>query len=314
MTTIIEPAQTLPVAGTDDVAVAGGGPAGFAVFMGLIVLLLLAAVLPIAGDRSAAALYHSPVMILLLGLLAGSCVWCCCRTKRSGWRLIGFLLAHLGIVTVLAGGMLGFLFGMRAMVRMPVHDERPIDTVMVDGQRQVPLGFKIAARDFKIAFHPPTYVRWHPLPPEQVGPGEVPFREGQAFETGKAGPWDLGDGQSLAVSNLWNVFRSEWVPQYSLPDGSILAISQQTPSFFGFTLVVIEGEGRSEIPVAVNQPASVGGWIFYLMSYDAQARSYIDISARRDPGRGAVIAGIWMIIGGVFILSFRRTEETTDAT
>jgi len=281
--------------------------------MWLIVLLLLAAVLPIAGDRSAAALYHSPVMILLLGLLAGACVWCC-RKKRSGWRLIGFLLAHLGIAIVLAGGMLGFLFGMRAMVKMPVHVETPIDTVMVDGQRQVPLGFKIAAHDFRVIFYSPTYVRWHPIPPDQVGPGEVPFRSGQEFETGNTSQWDLGEGQALTVSNLWNGFRSEWVPQYSLPDGSLLAISRQTPSFFGFTLVVIDGETRSEIPVAVNKPASYGGWIFYLMSYDAQGRSYIDISARRDPGRGAVIAGIWMIIAGIFILSFRRTEESPDAT
>lgn len=283
------------------------------VIMWLIVLLLLAAVLPIAGDRSADALYHSPVMILLLGILAGSCVWCC-RKKRRGARLIGFLLAHLGITIVLAGGMLGFLFGMRTMVRMPVHGERPIDTVMVDGQREVPIGFKIAARDFKVDFYPPTYVRWHPLPSEQVGPGAVPFRAGQAFEAGRASQWDLGDGQSFTVSNLWNSFRSEWVPQYSLPDGSILAISQQTPSFFGFTLAIIDGEARSEIPVAVNKPAKHGGWIFYLMSYDAQGRAYVDISARRDPGRLAVIVGIWMIIVGVFILSFRRTEEITDAT
>jgi len=281
--------------------------------MWLIVLLLLAAVLPIAGDRSAAALYHSPVMILLLGLLAGACVWCC-RKKRSGWRLIGFLLAHLGITIVLAGGMLGFLFGMRAMVRMPVHAESPLDTVTVDGQRQVPLGFKIAARDFRVTFYSPTYVRWHPIPPDQVGPGEVPFRSGQEFETGNADEWDLGDGQTLTVSNLWNSFRSEWVPQYSLPDGSLLAISRQTPSFFGFTLVVIDGDERREIPVAVNKPASYGGWIFYLMSYDAQGRSYIDISVRRDPGRGAVITGIWMIIAGIFILSFRRSEESSDAT
>lgn len=281
--------------------------------MWLIVLLLLAAVLPIAGGRSAAALYHSPVMIILMGLVAGSCVWCC-RKRRSGLQLIGFLLAHLGVAIVLAGGMLGFLFGMRAMVRMPIDVENPIDAVMVDGQREVPLGFKIAARDFRITFYPPSYTRWHPLPPDQVGPGEVPFSSGQEFETGNADEWDLGDGQSLTVSNLWNRFRSEWVPQYSLPDGSLLAITRQTPSFFGFTLAVIDGDTRSEIPVAVNKPARYGSWIFYLMSYDAQGRSYIDITARRDPGRGAVIAGIWMIIAGVIILSFRRTGEPTNAT
>lgn len=283
------------------------------VLMWLIVLLLVAAVLPAAGDRSADALYHSPVMILLLGLLAGSCLWCC-RQKRRGWRLAGFLLSHLGTVIVLAGGMLGFLSGVRTMVRMPVRFEHPIDTLMTDAQRQVPLGFQIAARDFKVDFYPPTYVRWHPLPPEEVGPEEIPFRPGEEFETENADEWDLGDGRPFVVSNLWNVLRFEWIPQYSLPDGSILVIARQTPSFFGFTLVVIDGDERLEIPVAINKPAKHGGWIFYLISYDAQGRTYVDISARRDPGRSAVIAGIWMIIAGVSILSFRRTKESTDAT
>lgn len=280
--------------------------------MWLVVLLLVAAVLPAAGGRSATALYHSPVMILLLGLLAGSCLWCC-RGRRSGWRRAGFLLAHLGTVIVLAGGMLGFLYGVRTMVRMPVRFESPIDTVMVDAQRQVPLGFQIAAREFTVDFYPPTYVRWHPLPPAQVEPGEVPFRAGREYETGNADTWDLGDGQAFEVSTLWNSFRSEWVPQYSLPDGSILAIARQTPRFFGFTLVVTDGDERTEIPVAINKPATHGGWIFHLMSYDAHGRSHVDISVRRDPGRGAVIAGIWMIIGGVCMLCFRREQESTHA-
>ncbi len=283
------------------------------VLMWLIILLLLAAVLPAAGDRSADALYHSPVMIVLLGLLAGSCLWCC-RKRRSGWCWAGFLLSHLGIAIVLAGGMLGFLFGVRTMVRIPVRFEHPIDTVMVAAQRQVPLGFSITARDFKVEFYPPAYVRWYPLPPEQVGPGENPFRPGETLETESVSEWELGDGQTFAVSSLWDAIRSDWIPQYSLPDGSILAIARKTPSFFGFTLVVSDGEQLREIPVTVNKPAKYGGWIFYLMSYDAQGRSYVDISARRDPGRTAVIAGIWMIIAGVFMLSFRRTQESADAT
>lgn len=283
------------------------------VFMWLIILLLVAAVLPVAGDRSVEALYYSPVMILLLALLAGSCVWCCWR-KRRGWRLAGFLLSHLGIVVVLAGGMLGFLFGMRTMLRMPVNFEQRIDTLMIDAERREPLGFDIAARDFKVDFYPPTYMRWHPLPPDEIAPGDVPFRRGEEFETENVAEWDLGGGQSFEVSKLWNSFRSEWIPQYSLPDGSILAIARQTPSFFGFTLVIFDEDERLEIPVEVNKPAMYGGWIFYLMSYDAHGRSYVDISVRRDPGRGLVIAGIWMIIVGTFILSFRRTKEPKNGT
>ena len=281
------------------------------VLMGLILLLLLAAVLPIAGDRSAEALYYSPVTIVLLGLLAGSCAWCC-RRRRRGWRQAGFLLAHLGVAVVLAGAGAGFLFGARAMVRLPLRSGHRIDTLTVDARRRIPLGFEVAARDFEVAFYPPTYVRWHPLPPGEVAPGDVPFRPGEEFEAERDGPWDLGDGRTFDPATLWNAFRSEWVPQYSLPDGTLLAIARQTPRFFGFTLTIADGDARREIPVEVNRPATHGGWRFYLMSYDTRGRSYVDLSVRRDPGRTTVIAGIWMLIAGVCILCFRRTLEASD--
>ena len=55
-------------------------------------------------------------------------------------------------------------------------------------------------------------------------------------------------------------------------------------------------------PFSVNHPLDFHGWRFYLMSHDTQNNEYIVITARRDPGRGCVIAGIWMIIAGVAVL------------
>jgi len=61
-----------------------------------------------------------------------------------------------------------------------------------------------------------------------------------------------------------------------------------------------------KLPVSINHPAQFKGWRFYLMSYDQMRQSYVQLSVRRDPGRNAVIAGIWLTIIGTFVLCFRR--------
>ena len=67
------------------------------------------------------------------------------------------------------------------------------------------------------------------------------------------------------------------------------------------------GESRTE-PLAINHPFTHRGWRFYLMSYDREAQRYVWLSARRDPGRPIVIAGIWGILLGVTWLCWKPAK------
>jgi cytochrome c biogenesis protein ResB len=58
--------------------------------------------------------------------------------------------------------------------------------------------------------------------------------------------------------------------------------------------------------VTVNHPAVHGGWRFYLMSYDREAQEYVVLLARRDPGRGIAIAGMFCLMAGVALTCFVR--------
>ena len=95
-----------------------------------------------------------------------------------------------------------------------------------------------------------------------------------------------------------------WKPQVFLDNGFLLHKAAPTPKLFEATaqLTLPDGTALPPQPFSVNHPLDFHGWRFYLMSHDTQNNEYIVITARRDPGRGCVIAGIWMIIAGVAVL------------
>jgi hypothetical protein len=275
-----------------------------------LVLLLLAAVLPVPGGRSATAIYHSPVLMFLLAVLSLLCLICCLR-RRPLRIAAGFLPAHLGIVLILCGAFAGFLLGKQGPLRLSVRRPLYTDALFQEGAESVPFGFSVAAEQFVVRFYPPVYRLYRPLPREKIIPGKMPFEACGDFSTERNAVWDLGAFGAFAVTNLL-AGADEWVPQYRFNNGALLHQLDPVLAHFGVTLLVRDGERELKLPVAINHPASYRGWRFYLMSYDAAGQGYVDLLARCDPGRGAVIAGIWMVMIGVAILAFRREEEGAD--
>jgi hypothetical protein len=265
-----------------------------------LILLLLTAVLPVGKGLSATAVYTSPVMILLLGLLCASSIRCCLRR-----RTIGFYLVHIGVVIILVGAFIGYVTGEKGMVQLQLL--RPLAVSGLTGQNPVPFGFDVAARDFQVEFYPPVYHLYRELPRDRVVQGQMPFEKVAEVDVAGREFLEIDGIGRLEVSNLWNEARGEWVPRRMLKSGSFLHLASQTPSFYGVTLQITDGNRQLELPVSINHPAGYKGWRFYLTSYDQRTRSYVVLSARHDPGRGAVIAGIWIVMIGTFVLCFRRT-------
>jgi hypothetical protein len=73
---------------------------------------------------------------------------------------------------------------------------------------------------------------------------------------------------------------------------------------------------RQDMPnqsFTINHPAVYQGWRFYMMDYDRQQFQWAMITARHDPGRSTVIAGLWLVILGVAGLCFwRRRPGPTE--
>lgn len=259
-----------------------------------VILLLLAGVLPVGNGMSSRAVYYSPLMILLLALLSGLCVKCCLRR-----RPVGFILVHIGIVIILSGALIGYLVGTKGSLQLSLNPQRAERRLMTEEGTFTDLGFDVAAEDFEVQFYPPVYRLFRPLPAEDVRPGQMPFEQAGEFKTDGTESWVVG-GNDFAVSNLWK--NSDWVERYRLDDGSVLFRGPQTPSFYGVTLLV----GDQRLPISINHPANHKGWRFYLVSYDQRSQRTVQLSARHDPGRRAVIAGIWIVMIGTFTLCFRK--------
>lgn len=264
-----------------------------------LILLLLTGVIPTGGGRGATAVYYSPVMILLLALLSAGSVWCCIRRKFS-LKHTGFYLVHLGVVVVLLGAFAGYLFGVKGNLQLSLKTPVAVRRLSLPEHKTVDFGFGVAAEDFQVEFYPPTYHFYRSIPMGMGTPGQMPFRKTGEFSADGQDEWLLDDLGPFAVSNLLK--DGEWVQRKMLPGRSFLILAGQTPSFFGVTLL-IDGQ---KLPVSINHPANWKGWRFYLVSYDQQNQSHVQFSARRDPGRHAVIAGIWLMMIGTFVLCFRR--------
>ena len=88
-----------------------------------------------------------------------------------------------------------------------------------------------------------------------------------------------------------------------------------TPKHFQASLRITAVDGStSASELEVNHPAEHAGWRFYLMSYDTDARRYVVLNARKDPGRKIVFTGIAMLMTGISILCWRKTGVTNAAS
>lgn len=204
------------------------------VLMVLVTLFMLAGAFPSAGGTSA-AIFKTPVFVGLAGLLVGLILYCSWK-GGMGFRRIGFLLVHVGVVVILVGAVVGWRTGEKHDFALPIGLGEYVREIQLREGGSVPLPFGMACHRFSVEFYEPQ------------GKSSVPrlFLADMAFQ--------------------------------------------------------IEGEPVREEKLAVNHPIEIQGWRFYLMSYDSQNRAYVVLTARRDPGRLAVVAGIWMVIVGTVML------------
>lgn len=270
-----------------------------------VLLLLLTAVLPVGKGLDATAVYTSPVFIFLLAVLSGSSVWCCIKRKFS-LKKVGFYLVHFGVVIILLGAFLGYVAGTKGTLQLSLRPAQFVGRLLTGEGDTVGFGFEVAAKDFSVKYYPPVYHLYRELPPERMVPGQMPFEKTGEFDTAGKTVLMLDELGEFSVSNLWNEAQQEWVSRRMVERGAFLNLGSQTPSFFGVTLLIRDGGPPIELPISINHPAGYKGWRFYLTSYDQAGQRYIVVSARRDPGRAAVVAGIWMLIVGTFVLCFRR--------
>ena len=280
----------------------------FTVFiLALIVLFMLAGVLPVAEGTQAVVL-HSPVFMVLLALLACAILYCCIR-RRPGVKQIGFYLGHLGVAAILIGAAIGFVAGQKTSCAIPISTIHAISELPQENAEPIQLDFSIAVTQFTVEYYDPPYYLYQPV----TSTGEIPRTDYEFVEK-----ISLAGSESVEINDSFSVSsqtlkdgNGQWVPQHFLENGWVLQKGEAMPLHYS-AQIRLKGtdDDAVEAELAVNHPVSYAGWRFYLMSYDQQNERYIVVSARRDPGRGLVIGGIWAVIVGIAVLCFRKKGVT----
>lgn len=277
------------------------------VVMALIILLMLVGGLPAPGGGQA-VIFGSPVFVALCALLCGALLSCCWRRRRSGRRRIVFLVLHLGVSMILIGGFIGFVAGRRTNVVLPLDGRQIAAFQTADQQSFFTTGFSVAASDFDVEFYDPAYFLYRP---PAGADDDYEFVKKIQFRDGKL---DLGNQGEIAVTQLRNHDTGEWLYRKLLDNGWMLQRANPVARRYGAQLHFKPDGQDVDAPrltrqLAVNQPADYRGWRFYLMSYDVHNKRYIVITMRRDPGRKAVIAGIWLAMIGTAISCLRLDDQ-----
>lgn len=254
--------------------------------LAVLVLFFLAGALPVDGVQPT-VVFRTPVFMLLLALLCGSCL---IATLRGGrWRKPGFLLCHLGVVLVCLGAFAGQVWGDRARFRTPVDEHFDTPELPREDGTQIPLGFRLAVIDAKADYYPPKFYGMY-APPDYNLVREVAIRTD--------GTLDL-PGELQPDSGLLRGEGGTWARQVVLADGSLLQVVPPTVKYYEATLRFLHDDRPSDTRVlVVNHPVTYRGWRFYLMDYQTEPYLAVSLAARRDPGRRLAILGIWCLILG----------------
>ncbi|MBN1673293.1 MAG: cytochrome c biogenesis protein ResB [Kiritimatiellae bacterium] len=275
--------------------------------LAVVVLFLIAGAIPLA-DGAHTVVFRTPMFVLVLATLGVTLVLC--GARHLSLRRADFALAHLGVVVILAGAFVGFVAGRKRTFAVPVVAEHTIREIPALDDRQTPirLDFGITVARFDVAFYEPTYNLYTPVP----APGD----RGRAADYVFVKKLALGRDGRLMVDERVALDRArladaggELREQIVLDDGRVLQIGR-TPKHFAAALRLSRNDQLvREAMLEVNRPVSFAGWRFYLMDYDHQHRRYVVLSARRDPGRLLVIAGIWAVMSGTAVMCWRRSGE-----
>lgn len=278
--------------------------------MSLLVLFMLAGVLPAPGGGQA-VVFRTPVFITLMGM-AGLLL----AYAVFGWKLkanrLGFTLSHAGLVLVLGGAFAGFVASERVDVTVPISPTHALRQLRGPDGTAIPLGFALGVTNFTVRFYDPDY---HLYAPEPAGPdGRVTdYRHVASARMHRDRRFDFGDFGRIEAAALNPTGGDDlWAFQHRMPGPGDLMLQRGalTPRWFAAALRLEDPDGAVRVEdLAVNHPVSHRGWRFYLMSYDQQARRHVVLHARRDPGRPAVVAGLWMVMLGTFVTGLRRTPR-----
>jgi len=309
-----------------------------------VAIMFTLVILVVNGSIAGKGVYNelffgsSVVMVALatLGLSSFICSIAYCFQCKKPFKIAGFVICHLGVVLFLIGAAIGHFKGVNTGqvlyirniddAQVPVEAQNmPYSWIMYrDGQVFAkPFNFDVRLVKFEIDYYQPDLLIYRKN--KDVSDKKTNKPTMKLVKTISILPNSkivnlkikgLKDENIIEIAKLHPPFSDKkWLKNYKINEQYALVI-RLTPKEYRATVKVFEKNKEViEKVLRVNHPLTYKGWRIYYFDYDRRGYDTFDkprfiiTSAKKDPGRGCVVAGIWMLIIGTAILCFRRERR-----
>lgn len=275
------------------------------------------------------SIFTSPWFLMLVVLLGANILGCLIVSVLQKKRTFGFILVHLSLVLLVAGGMVSAT--MRIKGELILHEGETAASFPVDG-KAIPMGFELRLRDFVLERYENRAEKLVIVMPEQKKPYEFRFRKNvwtmipgtsYTFQVEQFIPdfrYDMASRSAFSASNKPNnpailvhmkskdEEYSEWVfSNFSdfhmtkdRPIGLKYVLPPDVPKAFISHVEILEkGSVVKTQAIRVNHPLRYKGFAFFQASYDSLDEKWTGLDVVQDPGTGLVFSSIVMIMLGL---------------
>ncbi len=275
------------------------------------------------------AVFLSPWFLFLIVLLSANILGCLIVSVLKKKRTFGFVLVHLSLVLLIAGGLMSATLRIKEGIKL--NEGESASSFTHDG-KTVPLGFEIRLKDFELQRYNESPEKLVIAMPETKKPLEFRFRKDiwtaipgsdYQFRVERFVPDFRFDMESREVYSASGEPRNpailvhlqskaedytEWVfsnfsdfhMTQERPIGLQYLWAQDIPKAFISHVEILEkGKVIREQAIRVNHPLRYKGYSFYQSSYDSIEEKWSGLEVVQDPGTAVVFLSIVMIMLGM---------------
>ena len=273
--------------------------------------------------------FLSPWFLMLVVLLGANILSCLIVSLMKTKRTFGFILVHLSLVLLIAGGLVSAT--MRIKGDLTLNEGQTASSFEHNG-KTIPLGFELRLKDFELQHYENDLEKLVIAMPGGKKPFEFRFRKDlwtaipgtdYQFQVERFVPdfrFDMASRTAFSASNEPNnpailvhikgksEDYTEWVfSNFSdfhmtkeRPIGLKYVWAQNVPKAFISHVEILEnGSVVKELAIEVNHPLRYKGFSVYQASYDSIEGKWSGLAVVKDPGTGIIFTSIIMIMLGL---------------
>ncbi|MBW2017014.1 MAG: cytochrome c biogenesis protein ResB [Deltaproteobacteria bacterium] len=260
--------------------------------------------------------------------------------EKGGLGYFGVFIVHFSVILILAGAIVGSLFGFDGFINIPEGESS--DRVMITRSREViKLPFRVACEKFTVRYyengspkeyrsdlkflrgrevllesplsvnHPVTFqgITFYQASYGKI-PGTIRLRLEKAGAPGKTFRFDVHRGHPRELPDREGVFRVIDVhndPSGKLSPAVLVSVRGADEKRHEFWVFQDPGSLKGKFPETMLRsprmnPSAFKPYTFFLE--DIESKFYTGLQVSRDPGVPIVWAGFIMIMAGLFVTFF----------